>query len=203
MTQSSPTYVLRHMQLSDIPQVIEIDRVAFPMPWSARTYQFEITNRDTSHMIVLETVESAARLGRGLRGWFQRLFSSSLSGTIVGYGGCWLIAGEAHISTIATHSDCRGLGLGELLLAGMLRRAVALGGEYSVLEVRESNLTARRLYEKYEYQVEGRRKGYYRDNGEDALLMAIRPLDAAYAQRLNLRIDALRRRIDFVDQFSQ
>lgn len=202
MTQS-PHYILRYMQIEDIPQVVALDRIAFPMPWSTRTYEFEISNRDTSHMVVVEVTNSAAQPAQGWRGWVQRLLKRSTPGIIVGYGGCWLIAGEAHISTIATHPHYRGQGLGELLLVGMLQRAIELGGEYSVLEVRESNLTAQRLYEKYEYQVEGRRKGYYRDDGEDALLMAIRPLDTAYAQRLAQRVATLRRRVDFVDQFTQ
>ena len=202
MTQAH-FYRLRYMQLEDIPQVVAIDRMAFPMPWSARTYQFEISNRDTSHMVVVEAIDQTTPPTRGLRGWWQRLRKSSTPGIIVGYGGCWLIAGEAHISTIATHPHYRGQGLGELLLAGMLQRAIELDGEYSVLEVRESNLTAQKLYEKYEYQVEGRRKGYYRDNGEDALLMAIRPLDDTYAQRLAQQMETLHRRVDFVNQFSQ
>jgi ribosomal-protein-alanine N-acetyltransferase len=121
---------------------------------------------------------------------------------VVGYGGCWLIAGEAHISTIAIHPNYRGKGLGELLLAGMLQRAIYLGGEYSVLEVRVSNFTARRLYEKYEYETIGRRKGYYRDNGEDALLMEVRPMDTAYQKRLVARLATLNERVAFSDQFT-
>ena len=112
----------------------------------------------------------------------------TLPGEVIGYGGCWLIAGEAHISTIAVHPAHRGKGLGELLLASMLKCAIRLGGEYSVLEVRESNATAQALYRKYEYMVIGRRRQYYRDNGEDALLMEARPLDSAYYQRIEARL---------------
>jgi ribosomal-protein-alanine N-acetyltransferase len=196
-------YVLRHMRLEDIPQVVSIDRVSFPMAWSARTYQFEITNRDTSQMVALEAPHLAPHHNSGWRGALQRFVGPKVPAVIVGYGGCWLIAGEAHISTIAVHPDFRGKGLGELLLAGMLRRAVQLGGEYSVLEVRASNGTAQALYEKYEFKVVGRRKGYYRDNGEDALLMEVRPLDDAYHARLAQRIAVLTARAPYVDQFTQ
>jgi len=196
-------YVLRHMRLEDIPQVVSIDRVSFPMAWSARTYQFEITNRDTSQMVALEAPQLAPHHNSGWRGALQRLVGPKAPAVIVGYGGCWLIAGEAHISTIAVHPDFRGKGLGELLLAGMLRRAVQLGGEYSVLEVRASNGTAQALYEKYEYKVVGRRKGYYRDNSEDALLMEVRPLDDGYRERLAQRIAVLKARAPYVDQFTQ
>ncbi len=199
MTRLPETFLLRKMRLEDIPQVVEIDRASFTLPWSARTYSFEISNQDTSHM---EATHLTPSIRNGWRGMIYRLFSPKGSAIIVGYGGCWLITGEAHISTIATHPDFRGRGLGELLLAGMLQRAINLGGEYSVLEVRESNLTAQKLYEKYEYKVVGRRKGYYRDDNEDALLMEARPLDVGYARRLIDRIEALRQRIHFADQFT-
>jgi ribosomal-protein-alanine N-acetyltransferase len=196
-------YVLRHMRLDDVPQVAEIDQISFSLPWSARTYEFEIDKRDTSQMVVLEIPDQhPTRPGR-LRGVVQRLLGLGMPGYIVGYGGCWLIAGEAHISTIAVRPDARGQGLGELLLVGMLQRGIHLGGQYSVLEVRAGNLTAQALYEKYEYRVVGLRKGYYRDNGEDALIMEVRPLDEAYRQRLDQRLEALKQRVQYVDLFTR
>jgi ribosomal-protein-alanine N-acetyltransferase len=197
-----PAYVARHMRLEDIPQVVGIDRLSFPNPWPAHAYQFEVSNRDTSHMIVLETTDQAAASNPGLRGLFGRLLAGKPARQIVGYGGCWLITGEAHISTIAVHPTFRGRGLGELLLSHMLLRAALLDGDYSVLEVRESNSSAQALYVKYEYVVVGRRRGYYRDNGEDALLMEVRPMDEAYRQRLQQRIETLSQRVSFVDRFS-
>jgi ribosomal-protein-alanine N-acetyltransferase len=198
----TPIYLLRHMHLEDIPQVVKIDEVSFPSSWSPRTYQFEISNRDTSQMIVLEMSNPNSRPTGRWRSMIQRLLNPRTPNLIVGYGGCWLIAGEAHISTIAVHPDFRGQGLGELLLVGMLQRGIFLGGEYSVLEVRASNATAQALYKKYEYKVVGRRQGYYRDNSEDALLMEIRPLDAAYRQRLAQRVQALQERISYTDHFT-
>ncbi|MBN1203273.1 MAG: ribosomal protein S18-alanine N-acetyltransferase [Anaerolineae bacterium] len=173
------------------------------MPWSARTYEFEISNISTSHLIVLETWPDDTGQAHGLRAAIRRLWKPQTPAVLVGYGGCWLVAGEAHISTIAVHRDYRGQGLGELLLAGMLIRAINLGGEYSVLEVRASNQVAQALYRKYEYEVVGRRRGYYRDDGEDALLMEVRPLDSAYRQRLIARLEALRQRVYFVDRFTR
>ncbi|GAB4413925.1 MAG: ribosomal protein S18-alanine N-acetyltransferase [Anaerolineae bacterium] len=194
--------LVRPMRLSDIEQVVQIDRASFSTPWSANAYRFELTNRDTSHLVVLELAAPASRLERRWR-WLLRPFARSApAGQLLGYGGCWLIAGEAHISTIAVRPEYRGQGLGELLLASMLKRAMRLHGEYSVLEVRESNLTAQALYRKYEYRVVGRRRHYYRDDGEDALLMELRPLDAAYAQRLDARWQQLASRIRFEDQFT-
>lgn len=200
----TPVWVLRDMRLDDLSEVLAIDRDSFPIPWSAKTYEFEINNRHTSHLAVIEMREHVPHAMGGVRRLIQRAFGRPPQyGPIVGYGGCWLIAGEAHISTIAVRPDCRGRGLGELLLAVMLKRALQLGGEYSVLEVRESNTTAQALYKKYEYAKVGYRRGYYRDNNEDALLMEARPLDAAYHERLTARLTALRDRVSFVDQFSE
>ena len=197
-----PTYIMRHMHQDDIPQVLQIDRSSFSMPWSARTYHFEINNRTTSHLVVLEALLDDGASINGLRGIVRRLRGTRESTSLVGYGGCWMIAGEAHISTIAVHPDYRGQGLGEVLLVGMLQRAIHLNSEYSVLEVRASNTTAQSLYRKYEYEVVGRRRGYYRDDGEDALLMEVRPLDAAYARRIEERVAVLCERVAYIDRFT-
>ncbi|MBN1678689.1 MAG: ribosomal protein S18-alanine N-acetyltransferase [Anaerolineae bacterium] len=197
------TYLMRSMRLEDIPQVLHIDQASFPIPWSARTYQFEINSRETSHLVVLETVVPETRQVHGLFTLLQALWKPEPPKIVVGYGGCWLIAGEAHISTIAVHPDYRGHSLGELLLVGMLSRALRLNAEYSVLEVRASNLAAQALYRKYEYEFVGRRRGYYRDNNEDALIMEIRPLDSAYRQRFDTRVAALRERVAYIDRFTR
>ncbi len=198
----TPRVIVRRMTLDDINQVAAIDRESFSTPWSANAYRFEVANRDTSHLVVLETFSDAkgTELRRRLWPFAQR---AQPGGEVIGYGGCWLIAGEAHISTIAVHPDHRGQGLGELLLASMLKRAIRLGGEYSVLEVRESNEAAQALYRKYEYTVIGRRRQYYRDNGEDALLMEARPLDGAYYRRIEARLAALSGRVHFDDRFTR
>jgi len=137
------------MRPSNSPGAQDRPRVV-PTPWSARTYEFEINNRDSSHLVVVEAAGAGAPRTNGWRGLAARLRASGPTAfEIAGYGGCWLIAGEAHISTIAVAPQYRGRGLGELLLAAMLRRALNLSGEYSVLEVRASNLTAQALYRRF------------------------------------------------------
>jgi [ribosomal protein S18]-alanine N-acetyltransferase len=175
-------YILRYMTVEDIPQVLEIDRLSFALPWSPRSYEFEINDNPNGHMVVLA--------GPGLD-------------DIAGYGGMWMIDGEAHISTIATHPDVRGHNLGEALLAGMLSRAILDNAEYSVLEVRVSNVPAISLYEKYEYEVVGRRKGYYRDNNEDAYLMHLAPIDAAYHARFAERLRRLSEQVSYMNLLAQ
>ncbi len=199
----SEHYTLRYMRIEDVPQVVEVDRLSFPSPWPARSYAFEINDNASSHMLAVEE-NGGGRHAGGWRGMLQRLGGQTPpSALIVGYAGLWLIEGEAHVSTIAVHPHQRGRGLGEVLLSGMLMRAVTLGGDYSVLEVRVSNESAQALYRKYGYEVVGRRKNYYRDNGEDAFLMHLAPLDDAYRARLYALANALHQRLAFVDQLPQ
>lgn len=196
----SPTYNLRYMKMDDIPQVVEVDKVSFPMPWSPRSYVFEIRDNATSHMVTLEDA-SASDFANRLMSVLRRLQGYDFRPPIVGYGGFWLIDGEAHVSTIAVHPAYRGKGLGELLLAGMIGRSLVLRAEYSVLEVRVSNKNAIALYRKYEYETVGERKNYYRDNNENAFLMHVL-FGNNYPARFQERWNQLRQRVAFSDQFT-
>lgn len=198
----SMQYRLRYMRVEDISQVVEIDQRSFPMPWSARSYLFEINDNNAGHMVVVEAV-GEEQPSNGLKNVLRRLTKPTFTPVITGYAGFWLIEGEAHVSTIAVHPDYRGRGLGEVLLAGILSRSMALKAEYSVLEVRVSNESALTLYRKYEYEIVGQRKNYYRDNNEDAYLMQLSPLDEAYRGRFAERLGKLQTRISYGDLLTQ
>ncbi len=86
------------------------------------------------------------------------------------------MGGEAHISTLAVHPEHRRRGLGELMLLHILDQASELGSEFVTLEVRMSNRAAQELYDKYGFRGVGRRRRYYTDNAEDALLMTLSDL---------------------------
>jgi ribosomal-protein-alanine N-acetyltransferase len=90
---------------------------------------------------------------------------------------------EAHISTIAAHRDWRRRGIGELLLVVMIDHAAEIGASVVTLEVRVSNLPAQMLYRKYDFEVAGRRRHYYSDNNEDALIMSTPTITSAEFQR--------------------
>ena len=184
--------ILRYMRVDDIHHVTAIDRLCFQPPWSKESYAFEINESRISHMVVLESqTDSAPTMETYEDGWLQRLSvwlrqdapAVVATGTIVGYGGLWKIDGEAHISTIATHPAHRGRGYGELLLAGLFRKALRLGAEYLVLEVRVSNAVAQNLYQKYGFSRYGRKRNYYRSDKEDAYDMRVQ-LDRGARQRL-------------------
>ncbi|MBI3359583.1 MAG: ribosomal protein S18-alanine N-acetyltransferase [Chloroflexi bacterium] len=160
------------MELADVPQVAAIDRQSFPLPWLASSYRHELTENENAHFLVAHLGPVSRRPGQ----WWQDWFRPQPVRTIVGYGGYWYIMDEAHISTIAVHPDYRGQGIGERLLVAMLEHARSLGATLATLEVRVGNVVAQNLYRKYGFEEVGRRNGYYRDNGEDALLMTVAPL---------------------------
>jgi ribosomal-protein-alanine N-acetyltransferase len=94
----------------------------------------------------------------------------------------WLFVDEVHIATIATHPDYRRQGIAKKLLAYTLQSAMREGAQSSFLEVRESNSSAQDMYRKFGYVEVGRRKRYYRDNDEDAILMNLETINVG---RLN------------------
>ena len=106
--------------------------------------------------------------------------------TVVGFAGMWMFVDEAHVSTIASHVNWRGYGIGELLLLTLLREAQRRNAIFATLEVRVTNVVAQNLYKKYDFVEVGRRKRYYRDNGEDALIMTVQNFqEPIYNAQLN------------------
>lgn len=142
--------ILRQMTLDDLEQVVAIDQVSFSLPWPARSFHFELTDNLASRCWVAE-----------------------LDGRIVAMLVAWLIVDEIHIATIATHPDFRRQGIGKKLLSHVLQSAKEEGAITSFLEVRESNDAALMMYHKFGYLESGRREGYYKDNGEDAIMMTL------------------------------
>jgi ribosomal-protein-alanine N-acetyltransferase len=143
------------MRLDDLPAVHAIERASFSTPWPDDAYRSEIqTNRLATYLV------------------------ARASGEVVGFAGLWLMVDEAHVTTFAVHPGWRRRRIGERLLVALLDVAIARGAREATLEVRLSNVAARRLYEKYGFRPVGLRPRYYSDNGEDALIMTTEPLAA-------------------------
>ena len=146
------------MTLEDVVSVAELEPLCFPSPWSADTYRQEITHNRNGHYWVVRPPAAAAE---------------HCMPSILAYGGYWMYGDEVHIATVATHPQWRRRGLGRWLLLNMLAAARSTGAHRATLEVRVSNAPAITLYTELGFRIVGKRKRYYPDNGEDALLMTL------------------------------
>lgn len=145
---------IRRMEMKDIPEVVEIDRSSFTLPWTERSYKYEVQEN------------SAARC------WV-----TMVDGRVASMLVLWLIVDEAHIATIATHPQFRRRGFAKQILIKSLVSAREEGALKSLLEVRARHVVAQKIYCDIGFVEVGRRPMYYRDNGEDAVLMTMEHLN--------------------------
>ncbi len=149
------------MQVEDVPAVHAIEQVSFPVPWPTYAFRQELeSNRMARYLVV-------------------RAHSQ-----VVAYAGMWLMVDEAHVTTFAVLPAWRRRGIGGRLLLEMVQLAARLGASVVTLEVRLSNVPARRLYQRFGFRPVGVRPRYYSDNGEDALIMTTEALDTPEMRRL-------------------
>jgi len=178
MDCSGLAYKVEPMEVSDIQEVMAIERLSFPTPWPTDAYRFEIRHNPRAYYFVVRPQEEGAtQREEPRRGLLARFRPTDERPLIVGYGGFWCSAREAHISTIAVHPRLRRKGIGQLILMAMIEKARSIGADHITLEVRASNLVAQSLYRKYGFQVVGRRRKYYPDINEDAVVMAVQDID--------------------------
>jgi ribosomal-protein-alanine N-acetyltransferase len=137
---------------SHIPQVLEIEKAANSAPWSDRSFRNEITNPQAIFLVA----------------FYQN--------KLVGFGGLWTCVDEAHITTLAVAEEYRRRGIGRAIMLQLLRRGQERGMTCSTLEVRAGNSAAIELYKSLGYLDTARRKGYYPDNREDAVVMWLHDL---------------------------
>ena len=138
---------VRAMTKADVKSVYEIEVLSFRTPWSYRSLLGELKN-SVAHYTVMEK-----------------------DGEVIGYCGMWVLFEEAHITNIAITPKERGNGYGKQLLLASMQVAASFGAEMMTLEVREHNTVAQRMYAGMDFLQQGRRKRYYSDTGEDALLL--------------------------------
>lgn len=138
---------IRAMDAADLPRVVEIEKACFGERWTLGAFLNELSNQASCY------------------------FVEEVDDELIGYAGYWLILEEAHITTIGVDPKRQGHGYGEVMLLHLIEHAAKAGAKWLTLEVRASNVVAQKLYEKYGFTSLGRRRGYYQDNNEDALIM--------------------------------
>lgn len=140
-------YTIREMTAADVQAVSEVEHDVFTTAWSPEMFAQEMTNPLTTYLLVCMDEE------------------------VIGFAGFWLVVDEAQVTNIAIKQDWQSRGYGRVLVNKLMQTAKAKGALSISLEVRPSNKTARKLYEKLGFAEVGIRPGYYQDNGENAILM--------------------------------
>ncbi|MCR8855319.1 ribosomal protein S18-alanine N-acetyltransferase [Lysinibacillus fusiformis] len=139
----------RKMVSDDVPAVYEIELASFPVPWTLDSFYYEVHENQYAHYVL----------------------AIDEDGSIIGFCGMWMVIDAAQITNVAVIEQARGRGIGEGLMREAMHIARFNGMEVMTLEVRVTNAVAQNLYRKLHFQDGGIRKGYYTDNGEDALVM--------------------------------
>jgi [ribosomal protein S18]-alanine N-acetyltransferase len=149
---------IRNATYNDLPRVLDIERLSFSQPWSLNSFRRELSLSFSRLILALTDNAPGER-------------------TIAGYLCRWLVAGEYHVLNIAVHPDFRQRGIGGDLMAEAVAEARARKAQLMILEVRRSNLEARKLYRKFGFEERRLRRNYY-GPGEDALVMELDPADS-------------------------
>lgn len=138
---------IRRMAQADAEAVAELELRCFAMPWSRADFFREIKNELAEYVV------------------------GEIDKKIVAYAGAWVSFEQAEVMHIAVEPELRGQGIGTILFGELIAAVKRRGATSITLEVRPSNTAAIRLYENFGLKSVGRRKSYYLDNGEDALIM--------------------------------
>jgi ribosomal-protein-alanine N-acetyltransferase len=172
---------IRPMTYDDVAHVVEIERESFPSMWPQTAYRRELQNKIARYIVVTETAGDEAEEPPGILAAVRRIVSGERDASgehLLGFIGMWLMAGDAHIVTVAVREAYRRMGIGERLLIACMEVAMEADQEAVTLEVRKSNDVAQQLYAKYGFQRVGLRVRYYTDNNEDAVVMTTPDLRA-------------------------
>ncbi len=141
-------FIIRQAEGKDATPISDLEKICFSQPWSYESIHHDIAENKLAIYMVAEVDDK-----------------------VVGYAGIWGIIDEGHITNVAVLPEYRGQHVATLLLENILKIGQSSGLTRYTLEVRKSNFPAIELYSNFQFKIVGERKGYYEDDGEDALIM--------------------------------
>jgi ribosomal-protein-alanine N-acetyltransferase len=150
------------MTNNDVEDVLKLEKLCFGEKWTSTPFASELERADCTYYVAKEGTK------------------------LTGYCGCWLILEELHITIMAVHPDYRRKKIGQKLLVKQLIEGLNNSAKWATLEVKASNIEAQKLYEKFGFTVKGRRKQYYQQDRQDALIMWTEEIETPqYKELLN------------------
>ena len=167
------SYIVRRMREEDIPQVVEIEKIAFSRPWTKSIFKAALLLPYAAYYVAVE--ESSGKDAGDKTGDNTE---DNIPDKVVGMCGVKKIFEEGDISNVAVHPAYRGRGISRKMLEILMREARADGVQAFTLEVRAGNEVAVNLYESLGFRTEGVRPRFYDDPVEDGLIMWQRPEEA-------------------------
>ena len=147
------TTSVREATARDLPRILEIERLAFPQPWSLESFKRELI-LPFSRIMVVDQVPAES------------------GGQVAGFLCRWLIVDECHILNLAVHPELRRGGIGKVLMAEAINEAKAKDIRMSDARGAALNVAARSLYRKLNFEERRLRSNYY-GPGEDAIVMEL------------------------------
>ena len=156
------SYTVRRMREEDIPQVVEIEKIAFSRPWTKSIFKAALLLPYAAYYVAVEDTPGEKS-------------GADPHEKVVGMCGVKKIFEEGDISNVAVHPAYRGRGISRKMLDVLMREARADGVQAFTLEVRAGNVIAVNLYESLGFRTEGVRPRFYDDPVEDGLIMWQRP----------------------------
>ena len=145
--EKEKSFRVREISFSDLTRLFEIERASFSSPWTKEALRTQISAPLSFNLLI------------------------EVNREIAGYIMCLVVLDECHVLNFAIDPGFRKRGYGSQLLGSALTILKKRDVKHVFLEVREKNLPAVRLYLRYGFKMIGRRKRYYEDSGEDALIM--------------------------------
>lgn len=140
---------IRPFELKDLDEVLLIEECSFRPPWSRGTFLSELEGENRYYVV------------------------ADNEGEIIGYAGIYYFFEEGHLTTLAVAPHWRRKGIGKLLLSHLIEKSRQIGLKELSLEVRESNRVAQEMYRKFGFKIVARRKRYYVQPIEDAIIMSL------------------------------
>lgn len=159
---------IQPMSLEDVQGVMIVEKACFGEGWTSTPFEKEIERPDCYYFVAKD------------------------GDTVIGYSGGWLIVEELHVIIMGVKPTYRKHKIGQRLLINLLRAGIMNGAKWSTLEVKANNTPAQKMYEKFRYTVKGRRKQYYQQDKQDALIMWTEEIDT---NEYNIHLDNIEKEV--------